>query len=131
MTLKPAVLTSFLVHIESIDKLDIEMLIKCLHQGTHRPGGNGTSTMYRLDMHREDSYDKSSYEFLPKAFKYRISEYDFNNWLLGYDAFYHFSTDPITIKIDYCEEILKDYPSAKRPLKFYKKLKSLHPEYFV
>lgn len=129
-TLKPQQLSVFLVHIESIDKLDVEKLIECLHQGAPSTGCNVTT--YRLNIHRGDSYNnKSSYDFLPKAFKYKISEYRFNSLIFEYSAFYDFATDPISIKIDYCEEILKDYPCAKRTLKLYKKLKILHPEYFI
>lgn len=127
--LKPEYLSGFDLSSEYMDKLDIEMLIKCLHLSWYK-AAQDASTTYLLDVHREGSY-KSSYEFLPKAFKLKISEYRFYSLRFNYDAFYEHQADIVQIKIDYCEYILKDYPSAKRTLKLFKKLKLNHAEYFI
>jgi len=125
MTLKPEALHMFNISAQFINALDIKMLISCLQQGVYVPSSN-----YILHVHRLNTY-KSSYEYLPRAFKYSISEDTFTSMLFVWDEFYMYTTDTITIEINYCEYILKRYPTAKKTLKLYNKLKVDHPEYFI
>lgn len=128
MILKPENLDHFEISERYIDDLNIEMLFNCLNDGEYNSHKGGC----HLSKNRADRYNKSSYDYLPKAFKYATSEKKFNSYSFEYRDFYPYGTTNVTeIKIDYCEYILNIFPKAKKTLRFYNKLKVEHPEYFV
>lgn len=79
-----------------------------------------------LDYELKNNYDK-----LPKICRYFISESEFVKLKFDHNIFYDYNEDEKIILIDYCNEMLRMYPSHKKTNKLLNDLKQENPELFI